>query len=140
MVVVPKLLYEQICRHAEEVYPEECCGLMLGEATGEIKSVWDIMETENDAEDMRHKRYCIPPKALFDAENFVREKGWEVLGVYHSHPDHPAQPSEYDRDRAILHFEYIIVRVAKGRAAEASCWILRDWDSAFEREDLLISG
>jgi proteasome lid subunit RPN8/RPN11 len=138
MVILPKLLYEQICRHAERTYPEECCGLLLGEVTGKVKSVLNILETDNEAEDRRHRRYCVPPKAFIDAENTVREKGWEILGVYHSHPDHPAEPSAHDRERAVLHFEYVIVRVAKGRATKATCWILRDWDSEFEKENLRI--
>ena len=138
MVVIPKPLYKQICRHAEESYPEECCGLLLGERAGSVKSVRTVLATENDAEALRHKRYRIPPKALLDAENRVKEKGWEVLGAYHSHPDHAPHPSEYDRERAILNFEYIIVEVRKGRAEEAGCWILGDSDSGFAREDLLI--
>lgn len=136
---MPKLLYQQMHRHAESAYPSECCGLLLGEATGQIKSVRHIMETDNDVEELKHKRYCIPPKALLAAENLVREKVWEVLGVYHSHPDHPARPSAFDRERAIPYFEYIIVGVSKGHATETSCWIIREEDSAFEREELLIS-
>jgi len=138
-VLLPKQYYKQICRHAERVYPEECCGLLLGESIGGTKSVHHIIETENEAEDTPHRRYCIPPKALFDAERLVREKGWEVLGVYHSHPDHPARPSDFDRERAILQYEYIILSVLGGRAAEMSCWSLRDPDPAFEREDLRVT-
>ena len=138
MLVLPKLLYQQICSHAERVYPAECCGLLLGETVGETKSVHNIIETENDAGDMPRRRYCIPPKALFDAERLVREKGWEVLGVYHSHPDHPARPSEFDRERAILQYEYLILSVLEGFAAEMSCWTLRDPDSTLNREDLCV--
>jgi proteasome lid subunit RPN8/RPN11 len=140
MVILPKPLYKQMCRHAEWAYPEECCGLLLGVMKGKNKSVRHIVETENEAEVKRHRRYCVPAKAFIDAESIALEKGWEILGVYHSHPDHPAKPSVFDLERAILHFEYIIVHVAKGRATKSSCWILRDWDSEFERENLRISN
>ncbi len=140
MVVLPKRLYQQIQHHAERAYPSECCGLLLGETKGQCKSVRRIMETENDAVEMKHKRYCIPPKALLAAENLVREKGWDVLGVYHSHPDHPPRPSEFDRKRAILYFEYIIVGVSKGRVTETGCWIMKKEESEFESEELLISN
>ena len=113
--------------------------MLLGEMKGEDKTVRQILETENVAEGDRHTRYCVPPKAFMDADNIAREQGWEILGVYHSHPDHPAEPSAYDRERAILQFEYIIVRVAKGLPAEANCWILKDRDSELDRENLLIS-
>jgi proteasome lid subunit RPN8/RPN11 len=140
MVILPKVLYEQICRHAEGVYPAECCGLLLGEVEGGVKSIREIRETENIAHNQMNKRYCIPPKALLDAENYVREKGWQVIGAYHSHPDHSSKPSEFDRKRALVHFEYIIVSIQGGRVDEMACWVLHDWSASFEREELSTSN
>jgi proteasome lid subunit RPN8/RPN11 len=140
MIAIPKILHEQICRYAEGAYPNECCGLLLGEISGTLKSVVKVWETENVAEDGRHNRYRIPPLELLKAENFVTERGWEILGVYHSHPDHPARPSEFDRTHAILHYSYVILRVIQGRAGKLTCWTLRDWNSAFDPEELRISN
>jgi proteasome lid subunit RPN8/RPN11 len=140
MVILPKPLYEKISLHAEADYPEECCGLLLGQKKGSNKLVRDVWKTENVAEAMRHKRYCVPPRALLDADNHAGKKGWEVLGVYHSHPDHPAEPSRFDRNRAIVQFRYIIVDVRNGQVAEMKCWILHEWDATFECEKLFIKN
>ncbi len=91
------------------------------------------------AEDFRQSRYLIAPADLLEAENIASRQGWEVIGVYHSHPDHSARPSEFDRERAILHYSYIILSVTGGQAGELSCWTLRDWDSPFDLEELRIS-
>jgi len=139
MVILPKLFYEQICLHAEAAYPEECCGLLLGKTTGNDKSIEDVWETENVAEAQRNRRYCVPPRALLDADNQVRKKGLEVIGVYHSHPDHSAEPSRFDRTRALIQFRYLIVSILDGQVAEMKCWILQDLDSTFECEKLRIA-
>ena len=139
MIALPKRLYKQIQQHAESAYPTECCGLLLGKVKGKDKYVHHIMETENDAEGLKRRRYCVPPQSLLAAENLSREKGREVFGVYHSHPDHPAKPSEFDRECAIPYFEYIIVSISKGRITEMNCWFLAEEKAAFEREELLIS-
>jgi proteasome lid subunit RPN8/RPN11 len=112
---------------------------LLGEVKGQDKLVHHVMETENDAEGLKRKRYRVPPKSLLAAENLSREKGWEVFGVYHSHPDHPAKPSDFDRERAIPYFEYIIVSISKGHITEISCWFLAEEKAAFKREELLVS-
>jgi proteasome lid subunit RPN8/RPN11 len=139
MVVLPKPFYEQICLHAEAAYPEECCGLLLGQTAGANQLVGDVWETENVAEAKRHRRYCVPPEALLAADNHARKMGWEVLGVYHSHPDHPAEPSRFDRTRAIVQFQYLIVSVLNGQVADMKCWILQDWDDTFESEKLCVA-
>jgi proteasome lid subunit RPN8/RPN11 len=139
MLIISKLLHEKICHSAENAYPNECCGLLLGESEGILKSVKSIWETENAAEN-KSNRYIIPPIELLKAENFVRDCGWEVLGVYHSHPDHTAKPSKFDREHAILFYSYLILRVTQGRAGEAKCWQLADWDSSFDPEELRISS
>lgn len=139
MLLITKLLHEEICRCAENAYPNECCGLLLGESAGVLKSVKSIWKTENIALN-EFNRYSIPPIELLKAENFVRDHGWEVLGVYHSHPDHPARPSKFDREHAILHYSYVILRVTQGQVREVTCWKLVDWDSSFDPEELRISG
>jgi proteasome lid subunit RPN8/RPN11 len=125
-------------RHALAWYPEECCGLLLGREDGDCRFVRGLRETQNVAEDSRHKRYLIAPLDLLEAENFVRKQGWEIIGVYHSHPDHAAIPSEFDRAHAILHYAYMILSITRGQAGELSCWTLQDWNSSFAREELRV--
>jgi proteasome lid subunit RPN8/RPN11 len=139
IIAIPKLLQEQIFRNAVRAYPNECCGLLLGEIEGQLKLVRKVWESENVTESGRHNRYCISPLELLKAENFVAKRGWEVLGVYHSHPDHSARPSEFDRTHAILHYSYVILSVIRGRPGESGCWTLGDWDSSFEPEELRIT-
>ncbi len=128
-----------IQRHAIAAYPEECCGLLLGQEDRGLKLVKELRETQNAAEDFRHRRYSIDPKDLFAAENYVKKRGWDVIGIYHSHPDHSSRPSEHDRKHAILHYSYVIISVKQEHVGELSSWILPDWDSPFEPEELRIT-
>jgi proteasome lid subunit RPN8/RPN11 len=75
---------------------------------------------------------------MLEAENLVRERRWDVVGVYHSHPDHPAHPSKFDREHAILHYSYIIVSVTKDQAGDMSCWTFGG-DSRFRPDELRVS-
>jgi proteasome lid subunit RPN8/RPN11 len=137
--IITKVIHEQIRLQAVASYPEECCGLLFGQQTGDCQYVVELREVKNVAESSRQSRYCIAPTDLLDAENFAREHGLEILGVYHSHPNHPARPSELDRERAILHYSYIIASVTRGEAGELTCWTLHDWDLPFDSEELVIS-
>ncbi len=134
MAQISKVLIEQIRVSAEQCYPNECCGLLLGKD----RSVIEIRAVENVAEESRRSRYLISPLDLYNADNYVRGIGLEVIGVYHSHPDHPARPSTYDREHAVPHYLYLIVNVTNGRAGDIGGWTLGDWESPFVAEDLLV--
>jgi proteasome lid subunit RPN8/RPN11 len=90
----------------------------------------------NSREDSRRNRYLISPRELLAADRDAQKRGLDILGIYHSHPDHPARPSEYDREHALPWYSYIIVSVNRGVAGDLASWNLRDDRSAFDREEL----
>ena len=124
----------EIRREGERAYPAECCGVLVGRP-GEIKEVFRFIPAVNRRTDDPH-RYLISPSDLRRAEQDVRSAGLEVLGFYHSHPDHPAVPSAFDVEHAWPWYSYIIVRVDRGRAAEISSWQLADDRSAMIPESV----
>jgi proteasome lid subunit RPN8/RPN11 len=132
-------LLERIREHGRAAYPEECCGLMLGRVEGSDKSVVALHSLENARTESRQTRYLIAPEQFLEAEIEARKQRLEIIGVYHSHPDHPARPSEFDREHAFPWYSYIIVNVAQGRPGDATSWILREDRSAFDSEQLRIS-
>ncbi len=130
-------LLARIREHGKGTYPHECCGLLLGRAAGEDKSVADLRPVDNAREDSRHNRYLIAPRDLLEAEKEARSLGLDVVGVYHSHPDHPARPSEFDREHAFPWYSYIILSVARGVPTDLASWTLREDRSTFDPEEVL---
>jgi proteasome lid subunit RPN8/RPN11 len=127
-------LLGEIRREAERVYPAECCGALVGHS-GAGKHVLRLVPVANLRTDDPH-RYLIGPDDLRRVESEVRAQDLEVLGFYHSHPDHPAVPSSFDREHAWPWYSYVIVRVDQGRAGEATSWQLADDRSAMNPESL----
>lgn len=124
--------------HAERAFPEECCGILVGQdddATG--RHVVDAWPVDNEKDSERTRRYLIPPDALLHAEKRAREAGVDVVGIYHSHPDHPSRPSTFDRDHAMPFWSYIIVSCMAGKVASTQSWRLHDDRSAFAEETLV---
>lgn len=129
--------------HAERVYPEECCGLMLGQIARSaedaflVREVLELLPLENrwraecpcesaaaSQRLTRARRYAIDPKDMLRSQKQAREKGLNIIGIYHSHPDHTAEPSECDRAQAWPDYIYTIVSVMKGRAVDTLHWTL----------------
>ena len=131
-VVVPGKILEQMKRHGEETYPHECCGFMLGSADEGMQRISEIRRQENERTDSKENRFVISPDQFRAAEKYARKTGLTLVGIYHSHPDSPARPSDYDRDHAWPWFSYIIVSVKAGAAVEANAWQLRDDRSGFD--------
>lgn len=130
-------LLRAIERHGEAAYPEEGCGILLGRAEDGRKVVVEIVPVENRREDAaRHNRYLIPPEAVLAGEQAAAQKGLDVVGFFHSHPDHPAQPSAFDRDHAWPWYSYLITAIHTGRAASTRSWRLLDDRSQFVEEEL----
>ena len=127
-------LVEEIRRQGETAYPAECCGVLAG-SLGEVKEVSRLLPMTNRRTD-DPRRYLISPDDLRSAESELRSAGLEVLGSYHSHPDHPAAPSTFDIEHAWPWYSYIIVRVDQGRAAELTSWVLDDDRSAMSPESI----
>lgn len=128
------VLVDEIRREGERAYPAECCGVLAGRA-GEVKEVLRLVPATNRRTDDLH-RYLISPDDLRQIEVGLRSLGLEVLGSYHSHPDHPAAPSVFDTEQAWPWYSYIIVRVDGGRAAELTSWVLDDDRSTMHPESV----
>jgi proteasome lid subunit RPN8/RPN11 len=118
-------LLDQIRGHGEAAYPAECCGALVGRASAEAKEVVRLAPAVNRRTDDPH-RYLIAPDDLRRLEAEVRAESLEVVGYYHSHPDHPARPSAFDTEHAWPWYSYMIVRIDHGRAADAASWVLDD--------------
>ena len=131
---VSEALLGTLHREGERAYPGECCGVLAGQP-GEIKQVRRLLPVVNRRADDPH-RYLIAPEDLQSVETEIREAGLEVLGFYHSHPDHPAAPSSFDAEHAWPWYSYLIVRVDRGRAVEATSWQLAGDRSAMLPEFL----
>ena len=127
-------LVDEIRREGERAYPAECCGVLAGRP-GEVKEVLRLVPVKNRRTDDPH-RYLIAPDDLRRIEGELRSSGLEVLGCYHSHPDHPAAPSAFDTDQAWPWYSYIIVRVDRAGAAELTSWVLNDDRSAMSPESV----
>ena len=132
-------LLQRIRNHGQATYPNECCGLLLGTWSDNQKKVTRLRPVENIRDDSPRNRYLIDPAALLAGEKEAQEAGLDVVGIYHSHPDHPARPSEFDRENAFPFYSYIIVKVAEGVSGDLTSWTLREDRSIFDQEEILTS-
>jgi proteasome lid subunit RPN8/RPN11 len=121
-----------IRQHGQETYPHECCGALVGRNN----SAAAVVALPNTTEEGPRRRFLVRPSDYRLAEQRASELGGELLGFYHSHPDHPARPSQYDLDHAWPTFAYVIVSVAAGAAADMTVWWLKDDRTTFEKGDL----
>ena len=121
-----------IRQHGEETYPHECCGALVGRDGRTTAAV----ALPNTTEEGPRRRFLVRPSDYRLAEQRAGELGGELLGVYHSHPDHPARPSQYDLDHAWPTFGYVIVAVAAGAAADMTVWFLKEDRTTFEKGEL----
>ncbi|KAA3644598.1 MAG: hypothetical protein DWQ07_14365 [Chloroflexi bacterium] len=138
-IKIKKEVFIQIQQHGEAAYPEEGAGLLLGRVDGEERFIEAILALENSREDeARHNRYLITAQDMLHGEKEAAAQGLDVIGVFHSHPDHPDQPSEFDREWALPWFSYIITSVQKGQATSSHSWRLLDDRSSFEEEPIQI--
>lgn len=141
---ITEALLDEIRRHGARAYPNECCGAMLGVVNGEIKEVRELLSLDNRREgEAARTRFLITADDYRLAEKTARQKELEILGFYHSHPDHPARPSEFDREHAWPWYSYIVVRVARrkdgqagGEPQEATNWVLAEDRSRFLPEEM----
>ena len=135
MLVVPGRVIEQMNAHMEKAYPEEGAGFLIGEGS----EVREILPLSNSREDgARHNRFLFTPEDYLHAELKADDLGLSLIGVFHSHPDCPNIPSEYDREWAQPFFSYIITRVDNGRAVNSRSWRLVEDRSKYEEEEIKI--
>src|SRR6201988_4250339 len=123
---------DAIRRHGVETYPNECCGALIG-IDGVVEHVTPL---PNTTEEGARRRFLIRPADYKFVEEEARRLNHDLLGFYHSHPDHPARPSQYDLDHAWPFFSYIIVSVRAGKPEAMTSWRLREDRSAFDPERL----
>jgi proteasome lid subunit RPN8/RPN11 len=154
-LVVTLSQLESLRDRAEQTYPEECCGLLLGRAKAEEKILVEVVPTENswdaDAAESfadisetgaraasKHRSFAIAPSVMLQVQQQARDRDLNIVGIFHSHPDSPAIPSEFDRAIAWSEYSYLIVSVLQGRAGEILSWMLDDRHQ-FQPEPIIIS-
>lgn len=142
---------QEMKSHAESTYPEECCGLLLGKMVKDVKTLIEVFPTENSWNDeaaqafseiekrinpsgSKRNRFSIDPKIMLKVLKEARERHLDIIGVYHSHPDYPAVPSEFDRAIAHQEYSYIIISVPQGIASDLRSWSLTD-EGNFQPEE-----
>jgi len=133
--------------HAESTYPCECCGLLLGQLHQERQVLVEVWPSENawNAETANllgtsgliDRRYAIAPETLLKAQQYSRDHGLSIIGIYHSHPDHPAMPSKLDQEFAWPQYSYMIVSVHNGKFQDLRCWVL-DYSHHFQSETIAV--
>ena len=145
---------EAIRRHGARDYPNECCGIILGTSDDGNKKAREIVPLANLRHDPKRaqellpldepgreserNRFLIDPLEQLKVEKDARARGLDVLGYYHSHPDHPARPSSYDREHAWPWYSYVIVSVERGEAKALTSWVLGEDRSRFDEEPVEI--
>jgi proteasome lid subunit RPN8/RPN11 len=137
LVLVPHHV-EAIRRHGEAAYPQEACGLLGGRWDDPSRTVLALEPLRNSRVDSARNRYLIDPEAYRRAEARLARDELDVIGVYHSHPEHPAIPSEFDREHAWPRLSYVIVEVTSGQARTVRSWVLADDRAAFAEEAVTI--
>jgi proteasome lid subunit RPN8/RPN11 len=126
----------RIGAHGTRDYPHECCGALLGTDGAAGRAVRDLLPLSNRRDDSPRNRFSITAEDVRAAERAATERGLDLIGWYHSHPDHPARPSEFDREHAWPWYSYIIVAVAAGAPGEMTSWRLTDDRARFEAEPI----
>jgi proteasome lid subunit RPN8/RPN11 len=133
---------EQLRRHGEDAYPAECCGILLGKFEGDGRRVYSIVPCQNACADGRSTHFVIDPREVIQAQRAGRDLGLEIVGFYHSHPDHPAQWSPTDLEEAHwIGCSYLITSVERGRSTTTNSFLLTgtlEENKAFVSEELSV--
>ena len=125
--------------HAKSTYPEECCGFLLG-LDSEVRKIERILSVQNVNHDSRMNRYNIDPKDLIRADEEARRSNMSLIGIYHSHPDAPAQQSQFDLEHAWPWYTYLLLSVHNGQPKDVAAWRLSEDRAAFHLDDLKVAG
>jgi len=140
-VILPDATIADMHAHASLTFPEECCGLLLGnfEEQSKIKRVIESKRMDNVfVKEERYHRYTIDPTEFMKAESKAESRDLEVVGVYHSHPNAPAKPSQFDMSNAWPALSYIVIEVRESKPVETKSWLLKDDRSEFALEEMKI--
>jgi proteasome lid subunit RPN8/RPN11 len=137
MIVVSEEQVGAMRAHGQRDYPFECCGLMLGRFESDAKQVLEIYPISNAREEeAKRNRFLIRPEELMRGEKYAREKGLDVVGFYHSHPDDVAVPSQYDLEHAWPTYSYIVMSVENGTPTDLRSWEMASDRSRFNEEEI----
>ena len=137
MIKISSSLLREIYDHTESSYPHECCGLMIGTFGGE-KVVHAFRKCKNLNTERAHDRYEMDPMCMLKTQREFEGSPWDIIGIYHSHPDHPSRPSQTDTDRAFAGYSYVIISVEKGTVTSARSWVLNETEKRFTEEPLVV--
>ncbi len=142
MLILSSPLYGQIEQEGVRAYPGECCGAMIGldvpQADGSVRRVVERLKplTNSFEKEEQYHRFRLDPLEYIQVEKEAGAAGKLVLGFYHSHPDCPAKPSEYDRHHAWPYYSYAIVSILKGEPADMTSWLLNETTEQFSQEEI----
>jgi proteasome lid subunit RPN8/RPN11 len=142
LIKIPASILREIYDHMEASYPHECCGLMVGTSESGDRVVHAARRCRNLNTDRAHDRYDMDPICWLKTEREFEGTAWSIIGIYHSHPDHPSRASQTDTDAALgagmFGYSYVIVSVQKGTVASAQSWVLNEAEKKFYEEPLVV--
>ena len=145
MALIPLVLSPELRRQIEAEgaasFPSECCGILIGRdvaASGKIQRIVEQLRPGRNvfAADEQYHRFSIDPRAQLQAEREAEAQGKIVLGFYHSHPNHPARPSKYDREHGWPFYSYVIVSIMNGQPHDLTSWVLSEQTNQFEKQQI----
>jgi proteasome lid subunit RPN8/RPN11 len=139
MLKIPSSVLREIYDHTERAYPNECCGLIIGTMTAGTRIVHTFRQCRNVNTERAHDRYEMDPTDMLRTQREFEGGPWDIIGIYHSHPDHPSRPSQTDTDRAWPDYSYVIISVRKGTVASANSWVLNETEGKKFYEEPLVS-
>lgn len=140
MIYISSDLVNKMLEEAKSAYPHECCGLLVGNNKGSRKEVCEVYPVENKNKERAQDRYEIDPKKFDEIDREATKKGLSIIGIYHSHPDHPAAPSAFDKECAYAwtEYSYIIISVKNGKETEIKSWYFDQKKKTVEEEVLKV--
>ena len=142
MIKIPSSILRDVYAHMEASYPHECCGLLIGTARADERVVHAFRKCKNLNTERAHDRYQMDPKCWLNTEREFDNTAWRIIGIYHSHPDHPSRASQTDTDEALgagmLDYSYVIASVQKGTVANTQSWVLNEAEKRFYEEPVVV--
>ena len=138
MLKIPNNVLREIYDHTEASYPNECCGLMIGTMSRGERSVETFRKCRNLNTERARDRYEMDPLDMLRVQREFESGPLDIVGIYHSHPDHPSRPSQTDTDRAWPDYSYVIISVQGGTVASANSWVLNEAEHWFNEEPLVV--
>ena len=139
MIKIPSSVLREVYDHMEASYPHECCGLLVGRIVNENERVVQTFrKCRNLNTERAHDRYEMDPKCWLNTEREFDNSPWTIVGIYHSHPDHPSRASQTDTDAAWPNYSYVIASVQNGTVASTQSWMLNESEKKFYEEAVVV--